>query len=291
MRVAAALVARANVRAGRSDRRGATRIGAAVLIVDLVSWLFTAQHFSDPDMELGRFFRAVGFGMFDAAEVWLFYLAAEPRVRKVWPHILITWSRLIGGTVRDPLIGRDLVVGAVAGLLMTAVSYSFYLLPPMFGWQPLTPRVPGIATLAGTSALLGAFSTIVGNALQNAMLGVVGLALLRGVIKREWLTFVAATALFTPLAARGQFQSGVAWFDLLFGALLVGLILGVLFRFGLFAGIVGFTTHFWTYGVPLTLDPSRQYFSASAFALGIISAFILVGVALTRMRHGSRRDY
>jgi serine/threonine-protein kinase len=287
--LAAALVARANVRAGRSDRRGATRIGAAVLVVDLIGWLFTAQHFADPDVELGRFFKAVGLGMFDAAEVWLFYLAAEPRVRKVWPHILITWSRLISGITADPLIGRDLLVGAVAGLFMTAVSYTFYLLPPMMGWQPLTPRMPGIATLGGISPLAGTFWTIVANALQNAMLGVVGLALLRGVIKREWLTFVAATALFTPLAARGQFQSGVAWFDLLFGAIVVAVILGVLFRFGLFAGIVGFTTHFWTYGVPLTLDASRQYFSASAFALGIISAFILFGVAFTRARHGSRR--
>jgi hypothetical protein len=287
--LAAALVARANVRAGRSDRRGAARIGAAVLIVELISWLFTAQHFADPDMELSRFFRAIGFGMFSAAEVWLFYLAAEPRVRKVWPHILITWSRLIGGSFRDPLIGRDLLVGAIAGLLMTAVSYTFYLLPPMLGWQPLTPRVPGISLLAGTGVLVGVFANIVSNSLQNAMLGVVGLALLRGVIKREWLTFVAAAVLFTPLAARGQFFSGIGWYDLLFGAILVALILGVLFRFGLFAGIVGFTTHFWTYKLPLTLDASRQYFSASIFGLGIISAFIIWGIALTRLRHGHRR--
>jgi hypothetical protein len=116
------------------------------------------------------------------------------------------------------------------------------------------------------------------------MTGVVGLALLRGVIKREWLTFAAATLIFTPLAARGQFQSGITWLDLLFGAMLVALILGVLFRFGLFAGIIGFTTHFWTYAVPTTLDPTRQYFSASAFALGIIFAFILCGAGLIRMR-------
>ena len=57
----------------------------------------------------------------------------------------------------------------------------------------------------------------------------------------------------------------------------------------LFAGIVGFTTHFWTYAVPTTLDSTRQYFSASAFALGIIFAFIVCGAALTRMRHGHRR--
>jgi serine/threonine-protein kinase len=287
--VAAGFVARANVKAGRGDNRGAVRIAAVVLVVSLIGWLFISPHFRDPNVELERFFRAVALGMFDAAIVWLFYLAAEPRVRKVWPHILITWSRLIGGSIRDPLLGRDLMVGATAGLLMTVVSYFYYLVPGLAGWPAIQPRAPGIVTLQGTSFLIGTFVMIVANALQNAMMGVVGLALLRGLMKREWITFVAATLLFSPLAARGQFRSGIVWFDLLFGAILVAIILGVLFRFGLFAGIVGFTTHFWTYGVPLTLDPSRQYFSASVFALGIISAFILCGVWLTRMRHGPGR--
>jgi hypothetical protein len=277
-------VARANVRAGRSDRRGATRIGAAVLVVSLIAWLFNAQHFTDPDLEIQRFFQAVGSSLFDALLVWLFYLAAEPRVRKVWPHMLITWSRLLGGSFNDPLIGRDLLVGAVAGLLMTAVSYIFFLLPHMIGSTPLTPGARGIQTLEGTRAVLGMFSVNVNNAIQNAMTGVVGLALLRGVIRREWMAFLAATLIFTPLAARGQFQSGNTALDLVFGAILVALILGVLFRFGLFAGIIGFTTHFWTYAVPTTLDSTRQYFSASAFALGIIVAFIVCGAALTRTR-------
>jgi serine/threonine protein kinase len=282
--IGAALVARANVRSGRSDRRGAKRIGGAVLAVSLIGWLFNAQHFASPGLEISRFLQAVGLALFDAFLVWLFYLAAEPRVRKVWPHILITWSRLLSGSVKDPLIGRDLLVGAVVGLLMTAVSYAFYLLPPVFGWEPLIPGARGLRTLDGTRAILGSFSTVVNNAIQNAMTGVVGLALLRGVIKREWIAFVAASLIFAPLAARGQFQSGIAWFDLLFGLMLVVLILGVLFRFGLFAGIVGFTTHFWTYSVPLTLDSTRQYFSASVFALAIISTFIVLGVALTRIR-------
>jgi hypothetical protein len=160
----------------------------------------------------------------------------------------------------------------------------FYLLPAVLGWAPLIPGARGIQTLEGARPVIGLFSIVVGNAIQNAMTGVVGLALLRGVIKREWMTFIAATVLFAPLAARGQFQSGIAWFDLLFGLILVMLILGVLFRFGLFAGIVGFTTHFWTYAVPTTVDSTRQYFSASAFALGIVFAFIVCGAALTRTR-------
>jgi hypothetical protein len=116
------------------------------------------------------------------------------------------------------------------------------------------------------------------------MLGVVGLALLKRVIKREWVVFAAATLIFTPLAARGQFQSGIVWLDLLFGALLVGLILGVLFRLGLVGGIAGFVAHFWSFGVPLTLDPSRAYFASSAFALAVLGALAVAGLVFLQPR-------
>jgi serine/threonine-protein kinase len=282
--LAAAFAARANLRAGRGDRRGAARLAGLTFIVTMLGWVFGAAHFGDPSREVDRFFQATGVVLFNSALVWLFYLAAEPRVRKIWPHILITWSRLTNTGAADPLVGRDLLVGVLAGTLMTVISYLFYLLPLAAGWTPFASRTPGLYTLTGSGLLAAKFFETVANALQNATLGVVGLALLRGVIRREALTFLAATAIFTPLAARGQFQSGIAALDLLFGALLVFLILGVLFRFGLVAGIVGFTAHFWTFGVPLTLDPSRQYFSQSVLAVAIISVLAAAGILLIRGR-------
>ena len=50
-----------------------------------------------------------------AAGVFLFYLALEPYVRRRWPQTLVAWNRLWAGKIIDPLVGRDLLVGAVFG--------------------------------------------------------------------------------------------------------------------------------------------------------------------------------
>ena len=121
-------------------------IGRAVLCVYVGSWIFSATHIRNADLEVQRFFEAVGRGLFAGGTVWLFYLAAEPRVRRIWPHMLITWSRLISGVIRDPLIGRDLIVGTLAGVTMTAVSYVFFLVPEWLNWLAFTPHLTKIDT-------------------------------------------------------------------------------------------------------------------------------------------------
>jgi len=287
--VAAALVARANWRAGRGDRRGAIRLAAVVAIAQLGGWFFAAHHVADVGVEQGRLFSAAGRTMFGAATLWLFYLAAEPYVRKTWPHMLVTWSRLLGGRYRDGMVGRDLLVGAVCGLAMTVISYVFHLAPEWLSWPPFAPHTAEM--LLGTRALVARLFFQASGAMENAMLGVLGLALLRAALQRAWpplgrtwVAFLVATMLFSPLAARGQFQSGLLAFDLVFGVILVVIILGVIFRFGLFAGFVGFFCHFWTWGVAVTLESDRPYFETGLVALALVAVVAVTGFVLTRSR-------
>ena len=35
----------------------------------------------------------------------------EPHLRRVWPRTMISWTRLLSGQVRDPLVGRDVLIG------------------------------------------------------------------------------------------------------------------------------------------------------------------------------------
>ena len=290
MMLIGALMARHNVRKGRGDRGGAMRLATAAIVVAMISWLFQLHHVLDANIEINRFFGAVGRALFDSSILWLFYLAAEPQVRRVWPHILITWSRLVSTGVRDPLVGRDLLIGAAAGAVMTCVSYVFYLTPEWLQLPPFSPRVPTLLALDQTRYIISTLFLNITAALQNALLGVLGLALMRMLLKKQWLVFVVATLIFSPLAARGQFQSGVAWLDLLFGVALVAAILGVIIRFGLFAGIVAFSTHFWTFGMPLTLSASRLYFQTSLFALGLIVLVAIIGLVLARGGSTQRRN-
>jgi serine/threonine-protein kinase len=287
MLVAAGLVARTNLAHGRGDRAGAWRLAALLAFTSLAGWVFSAHHVLDLGVEQGRLFSAIGHRLFDGAVIWIFYLAAEPYVRKTWPHILITWSRLIGGRFRDALVGRDLLVGATAGAAMTIISYGFHLVPGWFAWPPFAPHTPAI--LLGTRPLLALMCVQLAGALSNAMLGVLGLALLRSallrvspLLNRTWIAFAVATLLFTPLAASGQFQSGLLGVDLAFGLMLVLLILGVIFRYGLFAGVAGFFAHFWTWNVAVTLDPQRPYFDTGLIALGLVAAIAVTGFVLAR---------
>ena len=47
----------------------------------------------------------------------MLYLALEPWVRRRWPHAIISWSRLLSGQLRDPLVGRDILFGVMLGVV------------------------------------------------------------------------------------------------------------------------------------------------------------------------------
>jgi len=294
MMIAAGLVARANVKAGRGDRLGARRLATVALVVPVAGWIFAAHHIPDVGIEQGRFFEAIALSLFGAAMLWVFYLAAEPYVRKTWPHILITWSRLLAGRFRDPLVGRDLLLGAACGTAMTVLSHVFHLVPGWMAWPPIDPHAPEL--VLGTRELIARVFMVLSNAMSNTMLGVLGLALLRSALHRvsprlgsTTVAFSVAVLLFAPLAARGQFQSGHVTLDLAFGLLLVAIILGVIFRLGLFAGIVGFFCHFWTWGLVVTFDSTRPYFETGLAGLAVVAGIAVLGMVLSRDRDAQVR--
>src|SRR5581483_4220859 len=56
-----------------------------------------------------------GDGLLGGFGAALVYLAFEPYFRRVYPKMLIGWTRLLSGRWRDPMIGRDILIGAAAG--------------------------------------------------------------------------------------------------------------------------------------------------------------------------------
>ena len=80
-----------------------------ILLALLVSWVFLAHHYGSWEFNLCLV--AVQLALLPTVLLWLFYLAIEPYVRRWWPHRIISWSRLLAGDFRDPLIGRALLIG------------------------------------------------------------------------------------------------------------------------------------------------------------------------------------
>ena len=52
---------------------------------------------------------------------WLAYISAEPYVRRWWPEALVSWARLLAGRGRDPLVGRDVLMGVGIGVFSAAL--------------------------------------------------------------------------------------------------------------------------------------------------------------------------
>ena len=95
---------------GRGDRRGASRLAAFVFAAWAVAWFFGAHHVPNFD-ELGLFIEFLAWGLVWSCFLWVLYIALEPYVRRRWPATLVSWSRLLAGGFRDPLVGRDVLVG------------------------------------------------------------------------------------------------------------------------------------------------------------------------------------
>jgi serine/threonine-protein kinase len=74
-------------------------------------WILTEHHVA-AFWEFGLFVMFASFLLFMVGLGWMLYLALEPFVRRRWPRILISWSRLISGEWCDPLVGRDVLIGA-----------------------------------------------------------------------------------------------------------------------------------------------------------------------------------
>ena len=251
------LLARRNLRLGRGDRKGALRVAVFVFATYGLARLFRADHVSDLGDELWIMIKVLAYPALWAIQVWLLYVALEPYARRRFPHVLISWKRLLSGRLRDPLVGRDLLLGAATGVLMLLVHVGGMLASGHFGLvaEDAGTRVHG-ATLAhlkqvGFRLFVNQFSAVL-----FAMTFLFMFVLLRMLVRAQWL----AAALWCLLVAGplvGEHPL-VGWVG---GLARAGMMLVVLTRGGL---LTLATTLFVVYvcaEVPLTLEVSTWYAS------------------------------
>ena len=127
--VAAVSLALTNVRTSRADRDGAYRVAVVAFMLQILRWLLEPAHSSEPGTEALRIYMGLAYGLLFAAVVGGAYLGLEPFVRRYWPRALVGWTRLMTGRVRDPVVGRDLLVGTTLGLISPVIASSYQLVP------------------------------------------------------------------------------------------------------------------------------------------------------------------
>ena len=272
MIVGGALLALRNIRLGRGDQRGAFRLAVFYFVLQMLVLIFDAHHTPVPRGEMNLVIQHLEIALFTAAFMWLVYIALEPLVRRRWPHRIISWTRLLAGGWRDPLVGRDTLVGAVAGAgALLAINLAI-LAPRWIGLPQGFPETPDTPSLGLTHFALK-FVTHVNASVGLAFAFLFLLLLFFVVLRREVL---AATALFLLIAALIALNlGGVAGspFILVFAFLMVG----VLYRYGLLALVATyFIVHLWVF-YPMTTELRAWYATDFVIALIIVVAVVVHG--------------
>ena len=60
--------------------------------------------------------------------------------RKFWPDALLGWSRLLTGHIRDPRVGRDLLIGMAFGVALALIDVGKATIIPALGFPAPYPR-------------------------------------------------------------------------------------------------------------------------------------------------------
>ncbi len=266
--------ARRNIRMKRGDLRGAFRISTFAFVAMASGATFLAHHVYHNFGDFMWWIRGgLAFFLFDGVFVWVCYMAIEPSMRRYWPEQMISWNRLLSGRIRDPLVGRDILVGTIAGALAAAAMFVARAFP---GWMFL----PGswsahieLVSLSGTFKQWGMLFYLVGITAFYGAGWIAAITIPYALFKNRKLVIavcIIMVAVNFCLGAPGSLLSQVIFAGA--GSLILTFCL---FRFGIFPTMVAFFVLNLLTRMPLQFE--TQSWSGRA---SIMTMIIAVAVAL-----------
>ena len=237
--------------------------------------------------------------VFVPAFVWLLYIALEPHLRRIWPETMIGWSRLLAGSVRDPLVGRDVLVGVLVAI-GDGLILALHMLLRRWSGRPLQFPVgassnPFDGMAASSDLLLGgryALSRIIGSVMSipvwgGTMLPFLLLFVLYVLFRRRSIAMAAMILGYTVSyvvthggwllanAPADHFAPSVA--DVvLFAAVQTAIVL-VAVRFGLLTMLVAWLVSVLLTLLPIAVDSSVPYASSSRLIVATVIALAAYG--------------
>src|SRR5262245_7312601 len=259
-----------NLRRGRGDRVTAGRL-ALLLLGWVVLCGIAGRPYSGLKVGLPALLPVIGAGVFVSGVVALVYLALEPAVRRRWPWRLTAWTRLFAGRWRDPMVGRDVLIGMAAAGVVHAVFLAY-------DW--ISAAMGGPQASQAANALRFEFPPLPDGRLLIALLGVIVTPVTQIflsfciflVVRREWIAWpaFAAFAIFMQVATIPHLSGGILPALLIRAAISATVVTFVMARFGLLAAagwmlVTGLVTM-----LPLTVEASAWYFPQVAIGIGVL---------------------
>ena len=280
MLIAGALLARRNYRHGRGDREGALRLAVLMFVLEMGLWL-CRSHFAAGIQIFGYMILAIAGALLWSGAMWMLYLAIEPWIRRNWPQAIISWTRLISGQLRDPVVGRDILFGVAFGTLWLLIFEVGFIPAAHLGAAPPSSSA---AYLLGGREALGQWLSQIPSSIIGTMqffFVLLGLKVLLEflfrqiglkIVHTDWI----AAALFVIIqVGMRALQSTHLAVDLTTLLLVFGVLALIVLRFGLVPLAVGAFTVDMLGNVPFSADFSAWFAGTSLMAL--LSVVALAG--------------
>jgi hypothetical protein len=271
--VGGGVLARRNLRLGRGDRQGAFRLTAFVFAAWAVAWFFGAHHVSD-FQEFPLFVEFLVWGSGFSFFTWLLYIALEPYVRRRWPTTLVSWSRLLAGRFRDPLVGRDVLAGCLSASVLEVIGRLASLVHAWLGYPPALPFLGPHWQLLGARTIVAYLAYYLVNAPVFWLAALFVLVLLRALLRKEWAVAVAFVIFMTGLLTTLE---GFTIDGLIFNVIANSVFAFMLMRFGLLSVVVNFIFANILNYFPLTFQGSAWYAGISLAGILLMAALAFYG--------------
>jgi hypothetical protein len=265
-----------NLQLGRVDRRTSFRVATAIFVACMFIWLISARHApwtrEFPVLKIG-----VAHAMVSAGFFLMWYVAVEPLIRRIWPDALVTWVRLISGRFSDPVVGRDLLIGVLSGLICNLILQVSILggealgfrAEPWPSWR-MDYLQDGVSSVSRMLCWL-----IDGTFICSCLLAL--LVLLRAALRNG-----ALAAMTQVLLIGGMFVHRETWqVDVLRESLVWGVLTFMAIRFGFLSFIIAWMSAMLLNHFSLTLNTSHFYFYRALPALIPVLGTALAGYYFT----------
>jgi len=258
------------------DVIGSARLGCFIVVIRLVGALLAMQNVGNFSENIENAAHSAVTALSEGLIVAIFYLAIELQVRRLWPRTLVCWSRLIAGRLRDPNVGRDVLLGCVVGFFWASLMFLDRRIPTWMCWEARTQ----LRMFQGLDDLLGArfaFAGMLDTVRSGVYQGLVTLFLLVMATwfagPRRWLTVLIVWLIAAVMYAPAASHPVTAWTLFAFGGVAVALY--ALMHWGLVSLLTALSVLGLLSAFPITTDLKAWY-----AGYGLFAAAATLGLAL-----------
>ncbi len=270
--LAACFLAWHNLRSGKGDRKGASKIAFFVLASLFAGWFLSMNHVPSFFPELDRFSHSMRIGLYFAAWTWVFYVALEPIIRRNLPDLIVSWNRMLAGDLRDPLVGRDILIGTLWGIAHVTLIYLGISAERLaYGDVQLFYLSQAFTNLNSWLAMVLA---VLGQNVTWGFLFICFFVIVFLVVRRRLYAWFVLMVLISAIELL-LFSRTFVYVS--FSLVIAALWSLVVTRAGLVATIVGFVVFAWLRSTLLTTNFTAWYANNMFWTLGLIIVLLLYG--------------